>query len=125
MVLILLALVLGSWMVNIPIKLFFFRERPYEILEGVRTLGHLWSNSSFPSGHIASSMAALVMLAYLFKDQLKWIVFLSFFVLFLGFARIYAGMHYPLDVLGGIIVGSFSAATIIWLDKQIKFSKKT
>ncbi|MFH1657262.1 MAG: phosphatase PAP2 family protein [bacterium] len=114
-------LTLSSWIINVPFKMLFFRDRPYEAIEGARVLGRLWTNSSFPSGHMASSIAALVIIAYLFKIPLKWIIILSTLILFLGFARIYTGMHYFSDVIGGILVGLFSSALIIWLDKQITF----
>lgn len=124
-ILILLALLLNSWLVNVPIKtVLFCRTRPFDVIEGVKVLGKMWENCSFPSGHVATSVAALLVLFYLFSQLRKnWLIILSIiFILFLGFARIYVGMHYPLDVLAGIIVGSISAALVIWLDKQIKFS---
>jgi undecaprenyl-diphosphatase len=93
-------------------------------MEGVRVIGKIWTNCSFPSGHVAASTAVLAALFYLFKKFRKeWLIFLAaIFILFLAFARIYVGMHYPSDVLGGIIVGSISSFLVIRLDKHIKFS---
>ena len=121
--LILLTLLVNSWLVNVPLKFFMFRTRPYEAIEGVRAIGKIWTNSSFPSGHLAASVAALLILAYLFRIRQRWFILFSvIFILFLGFARIYVGMHYPTDVLGGVIVGLISTIPIIWIDKQVKFS---
>lgn len=122
-ILILITLILNSWLVNVPLKFFFFRLRPYEAIEGVKVLGRIWENSSFPSGHVAASVAVLLIIFYLFKIRQKGIILSSIiFVLFLSFARIYVGMHYPSDVLAGIIIGIISAILVIWLDKQLKFS---
>ena len=124
-ILILLSLLLNSWIVDVFFKSFFFRSRPYVAIDGIKALGKIWADSSFPSGHVAASVAALVIIFYLFRIRQKWLIFSSvIFILFLGFARIYAGMHYPTDILGGIIVGLFSALPVIWLDKQVKFSDK-
>ncbi|OIP75756.1 MAG: hypothetical protein AUK06_01330 [Parcubacteria group bacterium CG2_30_36_18] len=124
-ILILITLLINSWLVNVPLKLFLFRTRPNEAIEGVKILGKIWSNNSFPSGHIAASVAALLILAYLFRIRQRWFIFSSItFILFSGFARVYVGMHYPTDVLGGIIVGLVSSAVIIWLDKQVKFPEE-
>ncbi len=121
--LLLLGLLLDSWLVNVPIKtLLFCRERPFKIMENVKVIGKIWENCSFPSGHISATVTALLLLFYLYKTRQKWLIFSSFcFVLFLGFARIYVGMHYFTDILGGIIIGVFSVLLIIFLDKQVKF----
>lgn len=123
-ILILIALLLNSWLVNVPIKIALFcRTRPFEVIEGVKVLGKIWENCSFPSGHVAASVAAILILFYLFpKIRKNWLIILSIiFILFLGFARVYVGMHYPSDVLVGIIIGLISVILVIWLDKQIRF----
>jgi len=124
-ILILIALLLNSWIVNVPIKIALFcRTRPFKIVEGVKVLGKIWENCSFPSGHVAASVAALIVLFYLFpKIRKPWLIILSIiFILFLGFARVYVGMHYPSDVLAGVIIGLISAVLVIWLDKQLRFT---
>lgn len=120
-VLIFANLILSSWIINVFLKMFFFRARPYETLEGARALGQLWANSSFPSGHMTSAVASLVMIFYLFKISRRWLAPAIMLVIFLGYARIYTGMHYFSDVIGGVLLGLCSSVLIIWLDKQIKF----
>ena len=123
--LMLLALLLNSWIVNVPIKFVLFcRTRPFETLEGVKVIGKIWENCSFPSGHVAASAAAIVILFYLFpKIRKNWLISLSLiFILFLSFSRVYVGMHYPLDVLAGLLIGLISGFLVIFLDKHIKFS---
>src|SRR4030042_2444503 len=123
-ILILLGLIINSWLVDVLMKIVLFcRTRPYEAVAGVKVISKNWSNCSFPSGHVAASVTALIIIFYLFKIRQKWpLLFSIIFILFLGFSRVYAGMHYPIDILGGIIAGLISAVLIIWLDKQIKFS---
>jgi undecaprenyl-diphosphatase len=123
-ILILITLLLNSWLVNVPIKFVLFcRTRPFETIEGLRVIGKVWENCSFPSGHVAASVAALLIIAYLFKLRKNWFILSSIlFILFLSFARIYVGMHYPTDVLAGLIIGLISVILVIWLDKQVKFS---
>jgi undecaprenyl-diphosphatase len=121
--LLLLTLLLADWIVNVPFKLVLFcRKRPYQVLEGIRVIGKIWENCSFPSGHLAVSSAALLVIGYLYNLKKNWfILFASLFILILGFARIYAGMHYLSDVLGGIIIGILSALFIIYFDRYVEW----
>ena len=122
--LILFGLLVNSWIVNVLFKTLFFRERPCFALEGTKVLGKIWGNSSFPSGHLAASVAALIVIFYLFKIRRKLFIILALiFIVLLGFARIYAGMHYPGDVLAGILAGIIAGIIAIWVDKQVLFSK--
>jgi membrane-associated phospholipid phosphatase len=83
------------------------RERPE-----VQRLDHLPANDSFPSGHTAASVAVYVGLALLITSRfpsrgarfLAWGVAILVPV-FVAFARMYRGMHHPLDVAGGSLVG--------------------
>lgn len=82
------------------------------------------SGYSFPSGHSMSSLIFYGFLIYLsLKYMKRWskycIAFaLALLVLFIGISRIYLGVHYASDVLGGIILGAF------WLTASIKLYKK-
>jgi undecaprenyl-diphosphatase len=85
-------------------------------------IGKIWGNCSFPSGHLAVSVAAILIISYLYNLKKGWFIFSSsLFILFLAFARIYVGMHYLSDVLGGIILGFISSLIIIYLERQIKW----
>jgi len=121
--LLLLTLLLADWIVNVPFKLVLFcRKRPYQVLEGIRVIGKIWKNCSFPSGHLAVSSAALLVIGYLYNLKKNWfILFATLFILILGFARIYSGMHYLSDVLGGIIIGIISALFIIYFDHYVEW----
>ena len=83
------------------------RERPE-----VRRLDDLPANDSFPSGHTAAAVAVYVGLALLITSRfphrgarlLAWTVAILVPV-FVAVARMYRGMHHPLDVAGGLVVG--------------------
>lgn len=88
------------------IKILTRRKRPYLKLEGIRIIGVRESGRSFPSGHTSQAFfMASLLLHYYQANSLLWIVLyaLAFFV---GITRIYIGMHYPRDVIGGAALGT-------------------
>lgn len=90
---------------------------------------------SFPSGHATVAMAFYGFLFYLLLMYLtssNWRNFVFFlailFILGMGFSRIYLGVHYLSDVLGGFAIGFvwliFSMALLSWLDFRKELSAK-
>jgi membrane-associated phospholipid phosphatase len=81
------------------------RLRPYIAHPGeIIPIGPLSTDSSFPSGHVASLTAFLFVLCYYYRKNWIWILS-GILVIAMGFSRMHNGMHYPSDVLGGIIFG--------------------
>ncbi|MGB5287466.1 MAG: phosphatase PAP2 family protein [Ignavibacteriaceae bacterium] len=84
------------------LKEFFERIRPCNALPDVITPVGCAGGFSFPSNHALNNFAAAVFLLRLFPKY-KWI-FLTTATL-ISISRIYLGVHYPSDVLGGAIIG--------------------
>lgn len=97
------------------IRFFYDRERPFEVL-GFEPL-FLDVNPSFPSGHMAFLFALAIAIFYLNRFWGSWFMGLS---LVIGIARIFAGIHWPSDILGGIAVALIS----FWIVKNLLKSYK-
>lgn len=106
----LLGVVILSALANLALKEAFDRARPtIDHLVVVKTL-------SYPSGHAMSAMAYYGFLIYLiFHIKMnKWLrIFLtllfSALIFFIGLSRVYLGVHFPSDVVGGFVAG------LIWV----------
>lgn len=85
------------------LKPLIHERRPYLTLPHVEVLLARTHGYSFPSGHATVAGAVIVGL-FLAQDRLMaWLA--TFFGLCLAADRVYVGMHYPGDVLGGLIIG--------------------
>lgn len=63
------------------------------------------TNYSFFSGHAASSFSITGLTFLYLRKKLKWSYLLFVWPLLFSFSRLYLGVHYPLDILAGTIVG--------------------
>lgn len=88
---------------------FYFRARPFTELptREVHLLFYKPTDSSFPSNFAAILFA--IALPIFLKNGKYGLILLSIAVLG-GFARIYVGIHYPLDILGGVVFGALSGS---------------
>lgn len=112
---------LGSLVVNnLIIKNLVGRIRPYEVVEGLNIVISKPIETSFPSGHTASSFAAGVMI--FLACPKKYGIPALILAFLIGISRLYVGVHYPTDVIGGMISGTL-IAVCIWKIYQKKFNK--
>ncbi len=89
----------GSAGLNMTAKLLWHRVRP-TLWEGIP----LHADFSFPSGHATYSMTFVLALVLLNWDSPRrpWLIGLGgLFVLVIGFTRVYLGVHFPSDIVGG------------------------
>ncbi len=97
------------------------RPRPCRVeagIAGVKNHGaHCSSRGSFPSSHAVNTAAVAVLLALIYR---KWAVPAAFLVLAVGYSRVYLGVHYPSDILGGWLVGGALGAGAAWLAARVR-----
>lgn len=95
---------IGSALLNLGAKQFFQRDRP-TLWESVSPE----DTYSFPSGHAMGSMTlAMVVILLAWPTRWRWpaLLLAATFVLLVGYSRIYLGVHYPSDILGGWMAAS-------------------
>lgn len=116
--LIILSLAISLLIIKV-IRNFYLEARPFVSLAITPLIQHM-ADASFPSTH--SSAMASVAFTYTFYKS-KFALLFLILMLWVGFARIFVGVHYPLDILGGFLVGllSVSLSWIIkkWLKKKL------
>lgn len=117
-----LSLALNGLVTNVWLKNVIGRVRPYVRFSDLVVLTTLPSDTSFPSGHTAASFA--VAAGVYMAGWRKAGTALYIFAAMIGFSRMYLGVHFPSDVIGGAIVGVLCAWVIRKIiDRVIKFQK--
>lgn len=104
---VLLSLMLCFVLNNMLLKNIVARTRPYEVVEGLIPLVPRLRDFSFPSGHTAISFAAAVSI-YRTMPRTYGVAALILAAV-IAASRLYLGVHYPSDVLGGIMGGMIAA----------------
>ena len=109
----LLSIAIGFLITNVLLKNIVARPRPFDAYTEIIPLITRPTDFSFPSGHTCASFAcALVFFRMLPKTYGVPAVILAGMV---AFSRLYLGVHYPGDVLGGFLVAVFASALVYHL----------
>jgi undecaprenyl-diphosphatase len=114
----------GVRYVNAKLKVFFARERP-EWEHFVDVMGY-----SFPSGHTMNSSAFYGFLVILLlQTRIRYRTYIITAILcmiaLIGISRIYLGVHYPTDVIGGLLAGTMWAVISFKMYHLLQYSTKT
>lgn len=101
----LVSLAICSLIVNVILKPAVHRIRPFDIVKGFELLIKKPLDWSFPSGHTA---AAFAMVYIFYKNLKKYFPLILISAVLIAFSRLYLTLHYPSDVVFGIIFGLIS-----------------
>lgn len=108
-----ISVVLSRFIITEIIRFLYCRPRPFISYAVSRLVSE--NHCSFPSGH-ATFFFALAMATYFYNKKLGAWFFAA--AILMGLSRVIAGVHYPLDILAGAIVGILSACAVFYLFKR-------
>jgi undecaprenyl-diphosphatase len=107
-----LAAMLGSAPINLSLRAAIGRYRPgvSYIPHKLPEIAHPFQRWSYPAGHAMTALICYGMLAYLFLQAYPHLrrltsASLALWLGLIGFSRVYLGVHWPTDVLGGYLIG--------------------
>lgn len=113
------ALALAS-VVNWAIKDVCERPRPLAALSDVRLLVDPLYASSFPSGHAATTFAIATVVSVL-QPRWRWQVWTL--AVLIGLSRVYVGVHFPLDVMGSLLLGFAAGMAVLSVGEGLRLRR--
>ena len=99
------SLIICALAVNVILKPLIHRPRPFSELVDITLLIKAPKDYSFPSGHTAASF---VMVYIFFRHIKKYFIPVLITGILITFSRMYLSVHFPSDIIAGIIIGIFS-----------------
>jgi undecaprenyl-diphosphatase len=111
-----IAVALSDQISSALLKPLFARPRPSHVLEGVRLLAGRGGRYGFPSAHAANVFSAWIVLALRHPSSKYALVAIPVAV---AYSRIYVGLHYPLDVIGGALLGLAIGLSVVALGQRL------
>lgn len=115
-VIMLAAMALGLLVGELGLKNIICRTRPFLVNTSVKPFIHAPLSYSFPSGHTTASFAAALVIAV--RQKRGWAVAAYVLAALIAFSRLYNYVHYPTDVLAGMILGTLCALLMLFIFKK-------
>ncbi len=115
LLIIILILITDQFSNNI-IKPFFQRIRPCHTLSNVHLLIGCSDSYSFPSIHAVNNFAAATLFSY-FYPAMNYFLWIGAFII--AISRVFCGIHYPFDLIGGALIGIIFGLLVVYLWKLI------
>lgn len=108
--------------ISLTLKTLVSRERPFKTYPDIEKLSE-GGSSSFPSGHTIEAFAIATAFTLLIKRK-RFAIPLLIWAVLVAYSRMSLGVHYPSDVLTGMIIGSLTGWLIPVLAGNISYFKK-
>jgi membrane-associated phospholipid phosphatase len=93
----------------------FVDPRPF-VSDGVTPLFAYTADNGFPSDH---TLVGMIITMALLSVSRKWAVNLFVLTIIIGASRVFAGVHHPIDIVGGILFGALGGVTAMYLTPKI------
>ena len=105
-------------LINRFITIFYFHPRPFMLEIGTQLVYHV-PESSFPSDHTTFMLSIAAMLLY-FRSSVVIGCLLFFFGLISGSSRVFCGVHFPMDIIGSVLVSLIATSTVWGFRKRLR-----
>ena len=106
------------------VKDYFERPRPCQedsLQATIRYVAPRCGKYSFFSGHATSTMAGAVFIGLLLRKWYKYIPFIMlFWAALVSYSRVYVGVHYPVDIITGMLVGGLAGWAFYKLERLVE-----
>lgn len=109
----LVAILVNALLCNVILKPLVQRPRPFTMNPSISLLINAPTDYSFPSGHTSIAFAMVSVLAWRGEKRWTWLTFVI--ASLIAFSRMYLYVHYPTDILSGILVGLISG----WIGTRV------
>jgi len=110
------AALLLTFLLGLAEAALYAEKRPFQSHHVHQLIAHA-PGQSFPSDHATAAFGVAFAVAVFLSR--RWGALLSVLALWIGFARVYDGIHYPLDIAGGIVAAAVGVAVVFAADRWL------